>query len=134
MRRGRHARPLTPRKRPLGLSVLCVLLVLVGALIAAPVFLLAMQRLSVGDLLGALLLVLVPQALILGGLGMWFLKPWGVYLTVAASLYFGYLGARFIWTDPNGLVRGGVVLAVVLAILVYLTRPHVKDAFRASGA
>ena len=77
-----------------------------------------------------LLLAVVSGACALTGIGLLGLRRWGYALAVA-GLAIHVVGDLFnvvSGTEPRAIIG----IAIVVALLVYLSRPHVKSAFRRS--
>ena len=98
-----------------------------------------MQALAagMGAILGVIFIVLAGLNLLLG-IGLWKLANWARILQIvllALGLVFGVLGllVGFIHFHAGILLFRLIIMAIQLWIVVYLFKPHVKQAFGATS-
>lgn len=115
-----------PRSRPIGVAILAVLVVLVGAVfLLAAIAVLAFSGfialaglptfgLAIGGLLGGILLI-VALLWIAVGLGLWHLRSWAWWLAVIVMV-LSIIGA---FASP-----ATVVIPLILLIYLILVRQH----------
>jgi hypothetical protein len=140
-----------PKQRPIGITILAVLFFLTGAIDGLGILYMVLKMFS-SDLRGAIVYIgltiylfamatgLVGEglALVVPGIGLMRLQNWARVLTIALIGVVGLLIApralRLIFGNrPIGSVGLIVALAIVIWVFIYLFKPHVKQAFGATG-
>jgi uncharacterized membrane protein (DUF2068 family) len=66
--------------------------------------------------------------------GLWRLRKWGRVVAIAWSGLCALRGAALIFIDPSSLIWQLFVIAINVWIVMYLLKPHVKQAFGARPA
>ncbi len=127
-----HAAPAPPKRRPIGVTILAILAIL-GAilfLIAGPTLLLGAGLISEVDptlepfvpffqAIGAVMTVM-GVLLLVGGIGLFKLAPWGWWLAVIAIVISLATSIAQVAVNPAGIVGSAPSLALAVIILIYL--------------
>ena len=137
-----------PKERPVGVTILAVLFFIVGAryffeiLIIGSTVLRSLAGLLINPLAGIVVIVSLASALVQAalfvaiGIGLLKLQNWvRVLLIVLIGLVLLMAARALVISGAQGIVSspGPVLIAgsIVVGVLVYLFRPHVKQAFGA---
>ncbi len=125
---------LTPRRRPLGISIIAILLFIaaVFGIIGGIVFLLKITLLSpLAALLGGWIPLAIGILSFLLAVGLWTLKPWAYWATIAlevVNIVINLFGLGQTNHSTFGIFAGGLISIIILIYM--LVDRHVREAFQ----
>jgi hypothetical protein len=137
-------------QRPIGVTILAVLWFVTGASDAVGILYMVFQMFSPKNIGGAIVyigltiyllflasILLAKAALfVMTGIGLMKLQNWARVLSIALIGFVVLIGTRAVLTSVAHPARSlGLLMALALGIwlIVYFFKPHVKQAFGASG-
>jgi uncharacterized membrane protein (DUF2068 family) len=123
----------TPRERPLGVTIIAILLG-IQAVLAIIGGIIVLVAATFANPLAGLLVGWIPLAIgILSFVlawGLWTLKPWAFWVTVVLEIVYILINV-FSFTRPNGnafSIFGGGIISLIILIYLLVDR-HVRAAF-----
>ncbi len=131
------AYPAPPPRRPIGVAILAILVILAGLILTLITLLFLIVALAVAATLGFLLVglafiaFLLSLFLLLAGIGLWKLRPWAWWLSmIVLILIVVSQAATYSLSSLRQLGAGQlVILALPVLILIYLiaVRGHFRS-------
>ena len=131
--------PPQPR-RPIGVAILAILIILGGIILTIIFLLLLVASIALIPVLGFLAVAIMGVAfilslmLLLAGFGLWNLRPWAWWLAmlvllleIVSQISVIYLGGGF------GAAGGGQLLGLGITVLIFLYLLAVRGSFRSSA-
>lgn len=124
---GGAGRPNQPR-RPLGITIVCVLNFVVAALFVILVVLALANGSGNYELV---LLALLPIVISVGlGIALWQMQPWARNTALVLYGVYALSGVLNLFSRPGSIgVNEILTIAIPAAIVAYLLQPDVRDAF-----